>query len=132
MKDMIERGQKSCAEKWGKTNDLLEDLLFRWLDKLVDATPPNLMLADVEQQFNDLKHKINQLKKVQLQYVRYFIEISSLQSFQANEFLQDWSRMRRKEIISSLCKTHLEHDKYSDVDELLDVFSWWNTFLASL
>ena len=32
-----------------------------------------------------------------------------------------------------MCNTQLqvEHDKYSDVDELLDVFSRWNTFIAT-
>ena len=57
VKDMIERGHKLCAREWGKTNDLLEDLHFCWLDKLSDATPPNLMLDDVEQQCDDLKRK---------------------------------------------------------------------------
>ena len=130
---MIEMRHKVCARECDKIDDLLNDLHLSRMDKLADATAPNFMLADVEQQFNDLKHKINQLKKVQLQYVRYFIEISSLQSFQANEFLQDWSRMKRNEIILSLSKTQLqlEHAKYSDVDELLDVFSRWKTSLAS-
>ena len=84
---MMERKPKVCIRKWGKTNDPLEDLCFSRLDKLDDASPPNLMLANVEQQSDDIKQKINQLKQVQLQDVKDFIEIPTLQSFQAKAFL---------------------------------------------
>ena len=59
VKDMIESRHKVCARKWGKTDDLLEDLHFRRMDELADETPPNLMLAEVEQQSGDLKQEIN-------------------------------------------------------------------------
>ena len=51
---MIESGQKICVRQWGKPNDLLEDIHFSRLDQLVDVALSNLMLVDVEQQFDDL------------------------------------------------------------------------------
>ena len=78
LKDMIKSGQKVCARKWGKTDDLLDNIHFSRMDKLDDASPSNLMLVDVEQQSDDLKKKINQLKQVQLQDVEDFIKIPTL------------------------------------------------------
>ena len=62
VKDMIESGHKVCARQRGKIDDLLEDIHFSRLDDLANASLANLMLVDKEQQYDDLKQKINQLK----------------------------------------------------------------------
>ena len=94
--------------------------------------PPKLKLDKIESDFTKVKERILEINQLTMDEIKQLIETPLASLIQIDMFLKQWMKIKKKEIISLICKVelHLENSQFKDIQDLMDAFSKWHSALG--
>ena len=124
---IIKDGQASYERRWFSSETFLKYLDIPILDPIDEAMPPKLKLEKIKNDFSKVKDPILEMTQLTMDEIKKLIETTVASLMIINSFLKEWTKIKKKEIDSLICKTkfHIKNDQFKDIQGLMDAFSKW-------
>ena len=87
------------------------------LDPIVEAMHLKLKLEHIESDFAKSKEQIEDIIQIHMNEIKDWIEAPLTSHMRIDIFLQQWEKIKKREIESLISKVevHLEHAQYQDI-----------------
>jgi hypothetical protein len=121
---------KTCKKLWNSSDDLLEGFGMQVMQRLDEATPSELRIAEVETQRDLNKKVIDQIKEVNKEILSEYLmkptRLITLTKYYLKRIQQDI----KLEIASRICDGELQVEKMqlSRIDVVLKKFELWKAY----
>ena len=111
---------------------LLGYLDLTLLDPIDEAMPPKLKLEEIESDFDKTKEQILEITQLTMEEIKQLIKRPLASLMRIGLFLKEWTKIKKKEIASLICKVelHLENAQFKDIQNLMDAFVKWRSALG--
>ena len=132
VESIIKYGKVACKRRWLSLETLLRYLDLPLLDPIDEAMPLKLKLEQIENDFAKVKEKILEITQLTMDEIKKCIETPLSSLMRIDIFLKEWTKIKKKDIDSSICKSelHLENAQLKDIQDLMDAFSKWHSALG--
>ena len=113
---------------------LLINCPFLQMVLIEKASPPGLMIEQVEKRWDEGEEKIKKLDHVSIHAVDYLIRQPFAMETKIHIFIQFWHKLAKHEIEDHKCNAQLgiESANYPDIEELLCIWRMWRDYFGIL
>ena len=121
--EAIKKAQTICSRRWYAADNLMDELSFPAMVLIDKASPPGLMIEQVEQRRDEVEEKIKELDHVSIDDVDWLIKRTFVVEGKIHIYIHFWHKLDKNEIEDHKCNAQLdiESTSYPDIEEFLHI-----------
>ena len=127
----IKKARAICGRRWYAADNLMDTFCFPTMGLIENACLLKLKIEQVEQQWDDVKEKIQGLSRIIIDDVDHLIKQPFYIEWNIHIYIRIWHKLAKNEIEDHKygAQLGLESANYPNLDELLEIWKIRRDFL---